>query len=71
MRSTPLAMLARNRTGCAWLRAPTGLKGFDRAAFGGTPKVSGRKASRHINPSPPARVEQKACWTKGAEAPRD
>jgi hypothetical protein len=27
-----------------------GRRGFDRAAFCGTPAVSGRKASRHINP---------------------
>ena len=53
-----------------------GLKGFDRAAFCGTPKASGRKASRHINPTPPARVEQKAamglppCWVFGSAARR-
>jgi hypothetical protein len=36
-----------------------GRGGFDRAAFCGTPGASERKASRHINPSPPAQVEQK------------
>jgi hypothetical protein len=36
-----------------------GLTGFDRAAFGGTQKVSGRKASRHIEPTPPARSNKR------------
>jgi hypothetical protein len=31
--STPLAMLALK--GCAWLRAPTGLKGFDKLSAAG------------------------------------
>jgi len=38
-----LAILARERAGCAWLRAPSGplSQGFDRAAFSGAAQASG------------------------------
>lgn len=61
---TPLAMLG---FACAWLRAasrPPSGQGFDCGPLCDVTMVSGRRASRHIDASPPARVEQRARFSQ-------